>query len=159
MPNVLFTPSGNDVIGDTIFVLPDLVEGTLREGINILRVLSDPFSRALFMHFLLSDVHPFNDGNGRLSRIMMTKELVSARLSRIVIPTVFRNDYLGRSACNVPERRAVHLCALHGILSASLRRMLRRFSTEGCRNMGTVVRLLRGRTSCAANNAKPRSCD
>jgi hypothetical protein len=80
--------------GDTIFILPDLVEGTLREGINILRVLSDPFSRALFMHFLLSDVHPFNDGNGRLSRIMMTKELVSARLSRIVIPTVFRNDYL-----------------------------------------------------------------
>jgi fido (protein-threonine AMPylation protein) len=80
--------------GDTIFVAPNLVEGTIREGINILRVLSDPFSRALFLHFLLSDVHPFNDGNGRLSRIMMTKELVSAGLSRIVVPTVYRNDYL-----------------------------------------------------------------
>jgi hypothetical protein len=43
---------------------------------------------------MLSDVHPFNDGNGRLSRVMMTKELILAGLSRIVIPTVFRNDYL-----------------------------------------------------------------
>lgn len=80
--------------GDTTFVHPDLVSGTLREGMTIFRSLSDPFSRALFVHFLLSDVHPFNDGNGRLSRIMMTKELIGAGLSRTVIPTVYRNDYL-----------------------------------------------------------------
>ncbi|MBU1347909.1 MAG: Fic family protein [Alphaproteobacteria bacterium] len=80
--------------GDTSFVLPGLVIGTLREGMTIFRSISDPFSRALFVHFLLSDVHPFNDGNGRLSRIMMTKELAAAGLSRIVIPTVYRNDYL-----------------------------------------------------------------
>jgi hypothetical protein len=80
--------------GDTTFVDPSLVRGTLREGIMLLRSLSDPFSRGLFVHFLLSDVHPFNDGNGRLSRIMMTKELVSAGLSRIVVPTVYRSDYL-----------------------------------------------------------------
>jgi len=61
---------------------------------TLFRSLSDPFSRGLFVHFLLSDVHPFNDGNGRLSRIMMTKELVGAGLSRIVIPTVYRSDYL-----------------------------------------------------------------
>ncbi|MBI5942146.1 MAG: cell filamentation protein Fic, partial [Caulobacterales bacterium] len=36
---------------------------------------------------------PFNDGNGRISRIMMTKELLAAGLSRIIIPTVYRNDY------------------------------------------------------------------
>ncbi|HBI20127.1 MAG TPA: cell filamentation protein Fic [Brevundimonas sp.] len=80
--------------GDTSFVAPDLVAGTLREGMTIFRSISDPFSRALFVHFLLSDVHPFNDGNGRLSRIMMTKELAAAGLSRIVVPTVYRNDYL-----------------------------------------------------------------
>ena len=79
--------------GNTSFVHPDLVRGTLREGVNILRSVSDPFSRALVVHFLLVDVHPFNDGNGRISRIMMTKELLAAGLSRIVIPTVFRNDY------------------------------------------------------------------
>ncbi len=80
--------------GDTTFVAPDRVEGTLREGVSILETLKDPFSRAVFVHFLLSDVHPFNDGNGRLSRIMMTKELMAGGLSRIVIPTVFREDYL-----------------------------------------------------------------
>ena len=80
--------------GDTTFVAPDRVEGTLREGVSILETLTDPFSRAVFVHFLLSDVHPFNDGNGRLSRIMMTKELTAGSLSRIVIPTVFREDYL-----------------------------------------------------------------
>lgn len=79
--------------GNTAFVPPELVRGTLREGVNILRSVSDPFSRALVVHFLLVDVHPFNDGNGRISRIMMTKELLAAGLSRIVIPTVFRNDY------------------------------------------------------------------
>ncbi|MFM2100005.1 MAG: hypothetical protein RLZZ366_1544 [Pseudomonadota bacterium] len=79
--------------GNTAFVHPDLVRGTLREGVNILRSVTDPFSRALVIHFLLVDVHPFNDGNGRISRIMMTKELLAAGLSRIVIPTVFRNDY------------------------------------------------------------------
>jgi hypothetical protein len=61
---------------------------------TVLRSISDPFSRALIVHFLLADVHPFNDGNGRLSRIMMTKELMAAGLSRIVIPTVYRGDYL-----------------------------------------------------------------
>lgn len=79
--------------GNTTFVHPDLVRGTLREGVNILRSISDPFSRALVVHFLLVDVHPFNDGNGRISRIMMTKELLAAGLSRIIIPTVYRNDY------------------------------------------------------------------
>lgn len=80
--------------GDTTFVHPERVKGTLREGTTILRSISDPFSRALVVHFLLADVHPFNDGNGRLSRIMMTKELIAAGLSRIVVPTVYRGDYL-----------------------------------------------------------------
>jgi len=91
LPGVLKTQPNQ--AGNTAFVQPDLVRGTLREGVNILRSISDPFSRALFVHFLLVDVHPFNDGNGRISRIMMTKELSAAGLSRIIIPTVFRNDY------------------------------------------------------------------
>jgi hypothetical protein len=80
--------------GSTVFVHPDLVEGTLRLGVSMLGDISHPFARAVFLHFLLTDVHPFADGNGRLSRIMMTKELVSSGLSRIVIPNSFRDDYL-----------------------------------------------------------------
>lgn len=46
------------------------------------------------MLFMISEVHPFNDGNGRISRIMINTELVAAGQSKIIIPTVFRDDYL-----------------------------------------------------------------
>ena len=45
--------------------------------------------------FVVTEVHPFDDGNGRVARIMMNAELVSTRRRRIVIPTVYRNDYIG----------------------------------------------------------------
>lgn len=76
-------------------MLPVCVPGTLAAGLAILSGLTHPFARAVFLHALLTDVHPFADGNGRLSRIMMTKELVGSGLSRILIPTVYRDDYLG----------------------------------------------------------------
>ena len=45
------------------------------------------------MMFMVSEVHPFNDGNGRLARIMMNAELVAAAEQRIIIPTVYRQNY------------------------------------------------------------------
>ena len=45
--------------------------------------------------FVVSEVHPFDDGNGRLARIMMNAELHAAGQMRTVVPTVFRDDYLG----------------------------------------------------------------
>jgi len=80
--------------GDTSFVHPDNVQGTLREGFAMLPALQSGFHRALFLHYLVSEVHPFADGNGRVSRIFMGRELSAAGLSRIVVPTVYRNDYL-----------------------------------------------------------------
>ena len=44
--------------------------------------------------FLVAEVHPFTDGNGRVARIMMNAELVAAGEERIIIPTIFRNNYL-----------------------------------------------------------------
>jgi Fic/DOC family len=81
--------------GNTVFVFPSRVRGTLLAGLQILGGLEHPFARAVFVHFLIADVHPFVDGNGRISRIMMTKELLAAGLSRITVPTVWREDYLG----------------------------------------------------------------
>jgi fido (protein-threonine AMPylation protein) len=52
------------------------------------------FQRAIFMMFLVAEVHPFSDGNGRLSRIMMNAELVSAGEQRIIVPTIYRANYL-----------------------------------------------------------------
>ena len=46
------------------------------------------------MMFLISEVHPFQDGNGRLARIMMNSELFRANESKIIVPTVSREDYL-----------------------------------------------------------------
>src|SRR3546814_4341939 len=53
-PGVLTTKPNQ--AGNTAFVHPDLVRGTLREGVNVLRSITDPFSRALVVHFLLVDV-------------------------------------------------------------------------------------------------------
>ena len=79
--------------GSTAFVAHELVEGTLVHGFELYRGLDTPFARAVYMMFLVSEVHPFTDGNGRTARIMMNAELVSAGEARIIIPTVFRENY------------------------------------------------------------------
>lgn len=81
--------------GETVFVEPDLVIGTLEKGFAFLQGLGEPFQRAVFMMILVSEVHPFTDGNGRAARIMMNAELVAAGEERIIIPTAYRTDYLG----------------------------------------------------------------
>ena len=45
--------------------------------------------------FVLAEVHPFPDGNGRIARAFMNAELVAGGERRIVVPTVYRDDYLG----------------------------------------------------------------
>ena len=84
----------NNRAGETHFVDYQQVRGTLKKGFEIYSVLRHPFARALFMLFMISEVHPFSDGNGRVSRIMMNAELTAAGQSKIIIPTVFRTDYL-----------------------------------------------------------------
>ena len=83
--------------GAMVFVAPELVLGTLQQGFEFYRSLEAPLSRAIMMMFLVTEVHPFADGNGRLARIMMNAELVAAGEDRIVIPTVFRDNYLAAS--------------------------------------------------------------
>jgi hypothetical protein len=80
--------------GSTYFVDPELVEGTLAEGFDLGAALTSPFARAVFLMFLVSEVHPFTDGNGRIARLMMNAELVTAAEVRIIIPTVYRLNYL-----------------------------------------------------------------
>ncbi len=79
--------------GDTVFVHPDYVAGTLRKGHELYAHVEPGLGRAILMMFLVSEVHPFVDGNGRIARIMMNAELVAQRLSTVIIPTVYREDY------------------------------------------------------------------
>lgn len=81
--------------GGTHFVAPELVPATLARGVALLPALRTPFQRAVYVMFLVSEVHPFDDGNGRLARAMMNAELVSGGERRILVPTAFRTDYLG----------------------------------------------------------------
>lgn len=85
----------NNRAGETYFVDYSMVRGTLRKGFDFYQALSDPFARAAYIMFLISEVHPFLDGNGRIARVMMNAELVNSGRSRIIIPTVYREDYLG----------------------------------------------------------------
>lgn len=80
--------------GDTELVHPDYVMGTLRKGMELHDDLRPGLPRAIFLMFLVTDVHPFVDGNGRVARIMMSSELIAAGQSTIIIPTVFRDDHL-----------------------------------------------------------------
>ncbi len=84
----------NNRAGDTHFVDHTLVKGTLIKGFDYYRALSDPFAKAAFMMFLISEVHPFLDGNGRIARVMMNAELVKQEQSKIIIPTVYRDNYM-----------------------------------------------------------------
>jgi len=84
----------NNFAGQTAFVDFNLVKGTLIKGFEFYAALNDPFAKAAFIMFMISEVHPFLDGNGRIARIMMNAELVTTNLSKIIIPNVFREDYL-----------------------------------------------------------------
>ena len=99
--------SVRDRIGAKEFVAPEAVAGTLREGFKRLEALDRPFDRAVFMHFLVAEVHPFFDGNGRIARVMMNAELMAAGQHPIVIPTAYRENYLAAqrspSAGNSPD--------------------------------------------------------
>ena len=44
--------------------------------------------------FLIAEVHPFADGNGRIARVMMNAELSAGGQTKLIIPTVYRTDYL-----------------------------------------------------------------
>jgi hypothetical protein len=85
----------NNRAGSTEFVDYNLVRGTLIKSFEYYKTLQHPFAKAAYMMFVLSEVHPFTDGNGRIARVMMNAELCHKEQSKIIIPTVYRDDYLG----------------------------------------------------------------
>ena len=85
----------NNRAGNTEFVDKQLVVGTLKKGFEWYLLLKEPFAKAVYMMFLVSEVHPFLDGNGRIARVMMNAELSAKGMSKIIIPTVYREDYMG----------------------------------------------------------------
>lgn len=85
----------NNRAGNTEFVDHTLVAGTLKKGFDWYSLMQHPFAKSAYMMFLISEIHPFLDGNGRVARVMMNAELSSKGLSKIIVPTVYREDYMG----------------------------------------------------------------
>ena len=80
--------------GQTWFVSPEMVLGTLTKGYEIIMSAATPANRAALAMFVVAEVHPFTDGNGRTARVAMNHFLTQAGLTRIIVPTVFREDYI-----------------------------------------------------------------
>jgi hypothetical protein len=80
--------------GNTVFVAPELVIGTLGKGYEIIMSAVTPANRAALAAFVVAEVHPFADGNGRTARLAMNLFLTGAGLTRTIIPTVYRDDYI-----------------------------------------------------------------
>jgi Fic family protein len=85
----------NNRAGSTEFVDLELVPGTLKRGFDWYSLLKHPFAKGVYMMFMISEVHPFLDGNGRIARVMMNAELSAKNFAKIIIPTVYREDYMG----------------------------------------------------------------
>ena len=80
--------------GGTWFVEPQFVRGTLIEGSELARSVPEGLARAIYLAFLISEVHPFLDGNGRISRLVMNAELSRTGEARTIIPTLFHEEYV-----------------------------------------------------------------
>jgi Fic/DOC family len=80
--------------GQTIFVMPEMVPGTLIKGYEYIMSAVTPANRAALAMFVVAEVHPFTDGNGRTARLALNHFLTHAGLTRIIVPTVFRDDYI-----------------------------------------------------------------
>ncbi len=83
-----------NMAGNTTFVLPELARGTLIEGSKRLALVPEGLARALMAMFIVAEVHPFTDGNGRISRLVMNNELTRTSLCRILVPTLAREEYV-----------------------------------------------------------------
>ncbi|MEC5387728.1 Fic family protein [Uliginosibacterium sp. H3] len=80
--------------GTTRFTEPAFVRGTLLEGVKLANSVPEGLPRAIYWAFLVSEIHPFSDGNGRLSRLLMNAELSRCGKCRIIIPTLFHDEYV-----------------------------------------------------------------
>lgn len=75
---------------------PAKVPQLMRVWADTLNTLdADPVSRAVVAHWGFVHVHPFMDGNGRLSRLLMNLVLCAAGLPWTIIRAEERRDYFG----------------------------------------------------------------
>lgn len=121
--------------GGTAFVAPDLLVGTLRAAWEHIDAVVDPFHRAVMTMFVVTECHPFDDGNGRVARILTNAELVAQDQARIVVTNSYRRELSrrpDRSECQRERSRARLGARLHPPLGRC-RRLVRLRPVSGRR--------------------------
>ena len=89
----------NNQAGSTQFVAHDLVEGTLEKGFEIYQGLQIPLHRAIFMMFLISEIHPITDGKyGHTTNHVLIRKFLRSALAHLseegcVLITAVDNAY------------------------------------------------------------------
>lgn len=53
-----------------------------------------PVEYAAMVHIIFVNIHPFADGNGRVTRLLMNLALLQSGYNIVVIPPVVRADYI-----------------------------------------------------------------
>ncbi|MDR1591676.1 MAG: Fic family protein [Prevotellaceae bacterium] len=96
-PNSVITPSGEmfDYASpeETPALMSDLVNWYRHIDAEVEPALT-PIEQAALFHYRYIRIHPFEDGNGRIARLMMNYILLRNNYPMIVIPTTDRNNYL-----------------------------------------------------------------
>ena len=72
----------------------EAVRDAMPEYFRLLREEKHPAVRAILGHFLFGFIHPYNDGNGRMSRFVMNTMLSTGGYTWTVIPVEKRTDYM-----------------------------------------------------------------
>jgi hypothetical protein len=112
----------NNEVGSRVFVRPELVTETLSRGWTMSRSLKSATARAFFMLFVVAEVHPFQDGNGRISRLGMNAILEEGANMRLILPTSFRVDYLTvLEALTISEKMEPYVRFAHKLIELNSR--------------------------------------
>lgn len=80
-------------VGNYEFIKPEKVELMLKYFFEKSKEFNG-FKKAVFLKIAFIFIHPFEDGNGRVSRILLNNFLSLENKNRLIFPTVIREDYL-----------------------------------------------------------------
>ena len=72
----------------------EAVRDAMPEFFRLLREEEHPAVRAILGHFMFSFIHPYNDGNGRMSRFIMNTMLSTGGYSWTIVPLERRDAYM-----------------------------------------------------------------
>ena len=72
----------------------EAVRDAMPEYFRLLREERHPAVRAILGHFMFGYIHPYSDGNGRMSRFIMNTMLSTSGYSWTIVPVEKRNVYM-----------------------------------------------------------------